>query len=861
MVRRVALTLPIVVLVACQDGDKGRSNVDTPTPGEVSGDVEGDGAVDTEPVFPDTENPEDTTLPDAETSPSWCASEGAFGCACVGNDDCLDELCIEGPDGNFCTKPCVAECPDGFACLNTSLGGPDPISICVPRHTRLCRPCDADADCQNPLDPVPAACVESDAPRDGSFCATSCAQEACPAGYDCEDVPVGDTVARLCRPSDDTCECRPAWAELGLTTGCRDENDAGVCHGERTCDAGGLSACSARVPEAETCDTDDEDCSGIPDDIAPEPCAIENELGTCQGLTSCSEGEETCTGTPASAERCNFLDDDCDGDTDETWTDCPPSDCIAAESGFVETGESTCTEGHCVSPSPRSCGLYTCDGGGEAGVLCAAACEDDTTCVSGAHCDETTNRCVPDILDGAPCVEAGDCANDHCQNGFCCADGDCCKQPDDCPAAYREAPRCDTEVDCQGTRKDARCIDSVCSISAPVDDDSGCGVEIMALDCAPLDPIYCAGTVVQEAPICGNACADDGDCVEGFHCDGSCRPDAGDGGVCDEDSDCQGDHCQNGFCCDTGDCCAVANDCPDAYRDPAECRDTVTCQGDRIDAVCADNQCDSETVPDDAGCDQGVEAIDCSPYDPVFCSGSVAQTPPRCPVSCASDEACAAGFHCDTVCIPDLPDGNFCDEPSDCASAHCNGNICCVGGDCCNLASDCPATYTGTASCDFPTACQGSRNAASCTSHVCATVAGSADDSACDASVVADACGPYPSVSCNGRSDQQAPACATRCAWRCARMGAPPMASSCGATRRGAGPPSPITSPTGRASGSPRSTIRRTRRPSSGRCARRPPIAWWPTENCRRRRPNRPPAVAPNCASRGGARCARCTPG
>ncbi len=749
--------------VACSGGDKGSSREEDTAP---------DTALDV--FFPpdiDTAQPEETT-PAETTQPDDTQSEVAidvdpsvdcdlFGCTCLSNADCLDGLCIEGPDGFTCTKVCSLECPVGYDCLTTTAFGPDPLSVCVPRHVPLCRPCMAHTDCAVAGAREQAYCLPADDPDEGRFCATACGDDlACPAGYDCATVPLpGGAEARLCRPSAGLCQCRPDWSTEPYETTCVVRNDLGACEGVRTCGPEGLLPCDGALAAPETCNGEDDDCNGATDDITPLACTITRGEDSCPGLTACQDGAEICVGRAPEPERCNAIDDDCDGATDEVWDDCAPAACAASGSGFVATGPPSCVEGHCVYQAPEPCGLFTCAADG---ATCATTCADDTQCVEGAYCSDQ-GRCVPNATDGSPCLDGSTCDSDHCQNGFCCAAGDCCRQPDDCPAAYRQAPACDNSQSCQGTRRDARCVESVCSLSEPVADDSACDAAVQARDCTPYQPVFCSGLTSQTAPACPTSCDRDEDCVDGFHCDGTCVADAPTGGSCDEDSDCATGHCENGFCCTGGDCCASADDCPDVYRAPSACLDNVTCQGERIDALCLDNRCEGRTVSDDSGCDANVEANDCGPNVSVYCTGAANQNPPVCGTSCTSDDDCEAGFHCDAVCVPDLPDGNFCDEPNDCLTGYCANGICCVSGDCCNLPQDCPSSYSGTPSCDFPTTCQGTRDIAACANHVCGTTVGSPDDTACTQAVLADDCGYFAAVYCTGQPDQPPPVCRTSC--------------------------------------------------------------------------------------------------
>ena len=119
-------SLPFVVvfmLAACSSNDRGKggdgatadatSEDDVFFPGAGDGTGPGEDVVDTH------------ASPDGDTQSGQCAT---FGCACGSNADCLDELCIEGPDGRVCSSPCVTECPDaGFACVPIALGGFGPL--------------------------------------------------------------------------------------------------------------------------------------------------------------------------------------------------------------------------------------------------------------------------------------------------------------------------------------------------------------------------------------------------------------------------------------------------------------------------------------------------------------------------------------------------------------------------------------------------------------------------------------------------------------------------------------------------------------------------------------------------------------
>jgi len=268
------VTASALLTSSCPDEDTGASDISLDSIADVAFDVGFDIT-----TVPDTSEVDDAADADADAEVvETCTVAGGFGCPCTTAGDCLDGQCIEGVDGSVCTRACIDQCPAGYDCLTTGVGGADPVTICVPRHTRLCRPCVIPSDCRNPLDPSPAACVPAADPSEGSFCATSCAETPCPDGYDCEDVAVGEGTSRLCLPSDDTCECRPAWADLLLTTNCQTINDFGECDGARTCAAAGLTACSAATPATEACNLVDDDCDGTTDNVAAVACDNTNGL-------------------------------------------------------------------------------------------------------------------------------------------------------------------------------------------------------------------------------------------------------------------------------------------------------------------------------------------------------------------------------------------------------------------------------------------------------------------------------------------------------------------------------------------------------------------------------------------------------
>jgi hypothetical protein len=90
--------------------------------------------------------------------------------------------------------------------------------------------------------------------------------------------------------------------------------------------------------------------------------------------------------------------------------------------------------------------------------------------------------------------------------------------------------------------------------------------------------------------------------------------------------------------------------------------------------------------------------------------------------------------------------------------------VCCTNGECCSDVRDCSAGSGNALTCDDARTCQGRRGPAACIGFRCSVQGGEDDDSACDERIVADECGTFASVHCNGEVEQRAPRCDDTCA-------------------------------------------------------------------------------------------------
>ena len=251
--------------------------------------------------------------------------EGAgYGEPCRANGTCESGFCIASPLGFVCTRVCgVADgcTPLGdvpMICRRVDSFGVDAVSICVPDSSSFCLPCFQDSHCFG------GSCVTM---LDGQVCGEDCSEGGvCPEGAACTSAsPLGAELdPPQCLPLNLACGCSDATA--GDVRPCvRAEEGAGSCFGEESCEpARGWTGCSAPFPAAERCDGVDNDCNGAVDDGLPATRACEREAGdlSCGGLAVCrgEDGWECLAGEPG-PETCDLVDNDCDGVVDEPFRD------------------------------------------------------------------------------------------------------------------------------------------------------------------------------------------------------------------------------------------------------------------------------------------------------------------------------------------------------------------------------------------------------------------------------------------------------------------------------------------------------------------------------------------------------------
>lgn len=200
---------------------------------------------------------------------------------------------------------------------------------------------------------------------------TSCGAGACMVTVSmCENGQLnscspGNPSQEICDNIDNDCDQLVDESFPGKGTACNTGLPGACSTGKSDC-ISGVPECVLNVmPMLETCNGIDDDCNGTLDDnILGTGTSCGTGLpGVCnQGTYSCKFNTLDChPDTPASPEKCNGLDDNCNGTNDE---DDPESGavCSTGMPGACATGIMHCSNGGLKCIADAMAGVETCNG-------------------------------------------------------------------------------------------------------------------------------------------------------------------------------------------------------------------------------------------------------------------------------------------------------------------------------------------------------------------------------------------------------------------------------------------------------------------------------------------------------------------
>ncbi|HEY3452094.1 MAG TPA: MopE-related protein [Myxococcales bacterium] len=293
---------------------------------------------------------------------------------CNGLDDDCDGTKDDAPAGGWgtCVTSKLGACAAG---TKTCSGGTSGCSQNVQPTAETCN--GIDDDCDGTVDNAPAGGWGACSTGKSGPCAAG--TKTCTAGVPGCAQSVQATT-ETCNKVDDDCNGTVDNAPAGGWGSCSTGKPGPCAAGKKAC-ANGVESCVQDVqPTAETCNGFDDDCDGQTDEGDPgggTACST-GLLGACaQGQNHCRNATLQCDALEqATAETCNGVDDDCDGQTDEGIADqerCP----LVGQIGVCGDGVMRCSAGtfKCVQRLPTSdevCdGLDNdCDGTTDEGIAC-----------------------------------------------------------------------------------------------------------------------------------------------------------------------------------------------------------------------------------------------------------------------------------------------------------------------------------------------------------------------------------------------------------------------------------------------------------------------------------------------------------
>ncbi|NOZ02778.1 MAG: hypothetical protein GXP54_12940 [Deltaproteobacteria bacterium] len=465
-----------------------------------------------------------------------------FGQACNSGNDCKSGICDQG----FCSSP--------ETCKNLTQ---DPGETDVDCGGQSCPPCALTKFCQDNTDCLSQNCYYG-----------VCEEPSCTDGARNQ----GETDVDCGGP----CEGCPDGKHCGDGSDCMN----GSCVDGTCCQQNACGFCGK--PPQEVCNGADDDCDGQTDEsvdiVGGGPCP--KQTGVCKGSFEQCFGADgwKCTVQVYQSNdpqyepdefKCDGLDNDCDGQTDEApQCSCQP-DC-----------------------ADKECGDNGC--GGVCGTCPAGQfCDNKGKCQGGAQCGANPSNTCKDLCGGSG-TGGCDCSALCTMFSNCCPDFDACCGTCEPSCAGKECGSDGCGGSCGSCGVGETCNNGKCVGGG------GCGV-----DPSKTCEGYCGGKGVGSC-YCDSVCVKNGDCCPDYDaCCGACEPDCfgkecgsdgcgGSCGVCPDNKVCASGQCGDlppieefGKSCKTDEDCYPGLVCKDIIISGAKIC-TMTCSTPFIQAECPD---------------------------------------------------------------------------------------------------------------------------------------------------------------------------------------------------------------------------------------------------------------------------------
>lgn len=542
---------------------------------------------------------------------------------CDGTDDNCNGVPNDGPPAVCYTdgtntlpmgKDGVGVCHHGLeACQTLPLCGTSGASSCIPGACPVGWP--AGKVCPNPNPPTYGACQGLIAPstefcdgldNDCNACTDDNPQDTWLNTQCCVDkagnqLPLGD-----CDPTAAGTMCQRGTFQCYQPGG--------------NCTPGAKTCRNAVAKATEVCNGIDDDCNGVVDDVpgVGAPCTGPGifTAGACTAVMRCvtnGQPPQCVQVIGPTSEKCNGLDDDCDGVIDNPpFVPNPPDPTIGSPCDVpmpplnnppCKAGVWDCVAGKpqcdgAVGPMPNQCNGISTDCTGNPNTNgncptgfqcyqgnCVAPCQaGEFPCPGGYACNMNTTACDVNGTHAGCCVPDA-CAQITCPLGYNCtldAQGNAkCVDPCvgvSCPPSYI----CKLGACVDGSCRTQGCPDGQICVDDPTSSMFVCQPD-------PCANVMCGSNQFCQAGVCVNSCA--GPCPNGQYCDkGQCVPDpcahtpCVEGQVCRVENGlgvCVENQCQ--FGCNIGQACCggecVADQCENLHcPEDTHCTLTPDCQ-------------------------------------------------------------------------------------------------------------------------------------------------------------------------------------------------------------------------------------------------------------------------------------------